>query len=253
LVEDPGCCPVGISSSGPCGSADNVLPIVLRSKTRSDSDCLVSTRHLSWGFQRSSLHRHQPATSTPAFLPRLPAAFPRFGPLLPRAGLVPPSRFLTALTAFSVVDSAGLLHPAADPGIHRVSGRLLRPCGFKKLACHDAGPFEAFPSPAAIRSLRIPTLSPFAIQGWSDLGVFFRWSSPLPSVSVSRPERPMLPWVCPCRTPFVFRFEYGLRDPEGPQAIRRRDPLLLRPGFREKSPKRKLRCQILHLLVPSRP
>jgi hypothetical protein len=154
LVEDPGCCPVGISSSGPCGSADNVLPIVLRSKTRSDSDCLVSTRHLSWGFQRSSLHRHQPATSTPAFLPRLPAAFPRFGPLLPRAGLVPPSRFLTALTAYSVVDSAGLLHPAADPGIHRVPAFSGSSCDSPVLSFHDASPFEAFSSPAAFRSLR---------------------------------------------------------------------------------------------------
>jgi len=51
---------------------------------------------------------------------RSPGRFSRFGLPLPRAGPVPSSRFLTALTGFSVVRAAGLLHPAADRGVHRV-------------------------------------------------------------------------------------------------------------------------------------
>jgi hypothetical protein len=42
-----------------------------------------------------------------------------------RAGPVPPSRFLTALMACSARSFAGLLHPAADPGVRRVSGFCL--------------------------------------------------------------------------------------------------------------------------------
>jgi len=44
-----------------------------------------------------------------------------FGLPLPRASPVPSSRFCTAWTVFSVADPAGLLHPAADPGVHRVA------------------------------------------------------------------------------------------------------------------------------------
>jgi hypothetical protein len=40
--------------------------------------------------------------------------------------LVPPSRFLTVLMGCSAESFAGLLHPAADPGVRRVSGFLLR-------------------------------------------------------------------------------------------------------------------------------
>lgn len=45
----------------------------------------------------------------------------RFGLLLPRTGHVPTSWFLTTLPDFSVVNPAGLLRPAADHGVHRVS------------------------------------------------------------------------------------------------------------------------------------
>jgi len=68
-----------------------------------------------------------------------------------------------------------LLHPAADLGVHRVAVlasstlRLKRQCTF-----HDASPFEAFPSPAAI-PLRIPTLLPLVIRGWPVFRVFLRW------------------------------------------------------------------------------
>jgi len=46
-----------------------------------------------------------------------------FGPGLPRPGLVPPLPFLPASTVCSTWHFAGLLHPAADPGVRHVSGR----------------------------------------------------------------------------------------------------------------------------------
>jgi len=61
--------PVKASSPGPRGSGVDALSPVWRPKTRSDSLGLVSTRSLSWGFQRLSLHRHEPATSTPTWFP----------------------------------------------------------------------------------------------------------------------------------------------------------------------------------------
>jgi hypothetical protein len=115
--------------------------------------------------------------------PRRPLPFPtsgrplvfHFGLPLPRTSPVPSSRFLTALPVFSVVDSAGLLHPAADHGIHRVAVFLLQPRGFRIPTFHDASPFEAFPSSVAGRSLRLscpPTVrSPRKVrfQGFSPL------------------------------------------------------------------------------------
>jgi hypothetical protein len=85
---------------------------------------------------------------------RLPGSGARFGLPLPRTGPVPSSRFLTALTAFSVMHAAGLLHPAADHGVHRV--RVPRSASRPHQdSLHDASPFEGFPSPAAFRSRRI--------------------------------------------------------------------------------------------------
>jgi hypothetical protein len=43
---------------------------------------------------------------------------------LPHPGLVPPSWFRTTSTGSSAETGAGLLHPAADPGVRRVSRRL---------------------------------------------------------------------------------------------------------------------------------
>jgi len=51
-----------------------------------------------------------------------------------RTGPVPPSRFLAVLMVCSAESLAGLLHPAADPGVRRVSGlHLPFPCGFFRL------------------------------------------------------------------------------------------------------------------------
>jgi hypothetical protein len=76
----------------------------------------------------------------------------RFGLPLPKTGHVPPTRFFTFLTVFSSVDRAGLLHPAANHGIHRVVCGL-RPRGPRQNFL-DAKPFEVFPSPVAFLSLK---------------------------------------------------------------------------------------------------
>lgn len=60
-----------------------------------------------------------PSTSGPVSTPTHLAMC--FGPTLPRVEHVPPSWVLTTLTAFSTESFAGLLHPAADHGVHRVA------------------------------------------------------------------------------------------------------------------------------------
>jgi hypothetical protein len=74
---------------------------------------------------------------------RLPGRFSRFGLPLPRAGPVPPSRFLTALTGFSIAHAAGLLHPAADPGVHRVRRPPDLSVSWTSSTVHD--PSKGFP------------------------------------------------------------------------------------------------------------
>lgn len=94
---------------------------------------------------------------------------------MPTANHVPPLRFLTALTACSTVRPAGLLHPAADPGVRRVSG-LARLCFQSRLPAFltDAIPFEAFPSSPVARCFHLAfplAVSPprgVRLQGFAD-------------------------------------------------------------------------------------
>jgi hypothetical protein len=110
---------------------------------------------LSWGFQRWPLHRHRSSASTPA-LPhwrgrplRLVHASAR---LCQRTGPVPPSRFLTALMVSSTELLAGLLRPAADPGVRRVSGPSwsLSRAPSSRPSPTARAPFEALSSTAAV-------------------------------------------------------------------------------------------------------
>jgi hypothetical protein len=149
------------------------------------------------GFSKTPLHRQKPTLSTPAKPPWSPTSASLRPAAATRSGHVPPSRSLTALTGFSIVDSAGLLHPAADPGVHRVTAPSPRARGPGSVTSHDAQPYEAFPSPAAA-SLEAPPFVPFTIQGWFDFKVLFRWPSPLRPRRVATPESPMLPWVFSC-------------------------------------------------------
>jgi len=88
---------------------------------------------LSWGCQRSPLHRHRCLCPLPvASLLRRAASrrVPRnravwrvvtFGPELPPSGLVPSLPFLPASTVYSTLHFPGLLHPGADRGVRQVS------------------------------------------------------------------------------------------------------------------------------------
>jgi len=115
--------PAGAFTSPPHGFEMTVRSSVWRLKTPSDSLGLVSTRLLSWGFQRSPLHRHEPAMSTPTLAPSPVSRFRVGVSACPcqKAGPVPSSWFFTTWTVCSIADPAGLLHPAADPGVHRVA------------------------------------------------------------------------------------------------------------------------------------
>jgi hypothetical protein len=80
-------------------------------------------------------------------------------------GPVPPSRFLTVLMACSARSLAGLLHPAADPGVRLVSGFSLHPCGFQPSpSSRTRAPFEAFPSLVAVRPILLGGSCPLALR-----------------------------------------------------------------------------------------
>jgi hypothetical protein len=115
------------------------LSVVRGARSASSCDVLVRVRSvvglLSWGCQRSA----PPSTSVPGVHSQwsrcsgeLPlCVIPRdsasrrgatFDPVLPIPGFVPPLPFLPTSTVCSTWHFAGLLHPAADPGVRHVSG-----------------------------------------------------------------------------------------------------------------------------------
>jgi hypothetical protein len=118
---DPGCCPRGRFIS---------RPLRVRSLRSPDGLAFEDAFGVSlpgfhqaplMGFSKTappSTHAHEVHSCVQPR--RLPGWVSRFGPPLPRADPVPSSRFLTALTVYSVVRAAGFLHPAADHGVHRV-------------------------------------------------------------------------------------------------------------------------------------
>jgi hypothetical protein len=88
--------------------------------------------------QRPPLRRH------PCWSP-LPRALTRFGPTPPSAALVPPSPFLPASTVSSTNRFAGLLRPASDPEVHRVSAHRRRMPATASALPHRRLPSRAFP------------------------------------------------------------------------------------------------------------
>jgi hypothetical protein len=118
----------------------------------------------------------------------------RFGDAVPTASLGPSSWFLTTSTGSSTSSSAGLLHPASDHGVHRVSAQPVcpRPC-----LLADAHALQSVPltSSGAVRRRRPvpPRHSPGA--SWCGLEAFFR----LPIRCVHRPlptrTHPWLSWA----------------------------------------------------------
>lgn len=100
--------------------------------------------------QRSPLRRHHlrcplPASAAASFLSRERSGAPRS---LRRRAPQPSAR--SALVVFHHLDGllhrrlAGLLHPAADPGVHRVSARRHLPMTVQRLLT-DAIPSRAYP------------------------------------------------------------------------------------------------------------
>lgn len=104
-----------------------------------------------------------PSTSSMESSPTRLAA--RFGQVLPRTSLGPSSRFLTTSTGSSSMDFAGLLHPAADPGIHRVSAALVTRLAARSiglpLRCHT---LQSLPLPSSLAPRRRGSFPPRRCQ-----------------------------------------------------------------------------------------
>jgi hypothetical protein len=139
-----------------------------------------------------------PLVSTPA----RDIAASRFGCTVPPVLHVPSSRFLPASTASSTKGSVGLLHPTADPGVHRV---LVRPPLGTTLSVSsrsgdlppDALALQSFPpsdppcrlSPGAVAFSRLPAASQSAPQGLARVG------QPWRTLTVAGQHRPWLSWA----------------------------------------------------------
>jgi hypothetical protein len=148
-------CPVrfGASSSrhGPSGFACTEVPATFRVSScprSADASHIrpVRDRTPALGFSN---------TAPPSFISRevSPAGVSAdLGPVLPHTVRVPPTWSLTTSTACSLGARAGLLHPATDPGVHRVSaprrGVCIRlPVCARSVSCllSDARPSALFP------------------------------------------------------------------------------------------------------------
>lgn len=114
---------------------------------------------------------------------------------LPSAVLVPPSPFLPASTVFSTNGIAGLLRPASDHGVHRVSAHRRRMPASSPRFLSDACPPEPFPSEKRTsrhRKVMPPCRSPATparLRGLDPLG------NPLRRILVAESRRPMLSWA----------------------------------------------------------
>jgi len=97
------------------------------------------------GFVNPPLHR-QSIAFTPVQAPRGLV----FGSKLPSFKRVPPLPFLPASTVYSTMDRAGLLHPAAGPGVRQVLGSLRRPEGRLSTPAPLARTLRSFPLPGSL-------------------------------------------------------------------------------------------------------
>jgi len=114
------------------------------SETHLTAARLVQSQAPSLGFsQRPPLHRRR------CWHP-LPRAEARIGLTPPGAMLVPPSPFLTASTVSSTSSFAGLLHPASDREVHRVSTPWRRMPAIASALSRRCQPSRAFPFREAV-------------------------------------------------------------------------------------------------------
>jgi len=93
---------------------------------------------LPQGSQRPPLRQHPTGVHSHGLAPASARA-------LPARELVPSSPFLPVSTASSTDGSVGLLHPTADPGVHRVSAYRRRMPATPPRVLTDARPPELFP------------------------------------------------------------------------------------------------------------
>jgi hypothetical protein len=100
----------------------------------------TSVQDSSLGVAKDPLRRTPHYLSTPASS-RSKRPFPGFGDHLPKCSLVPFLSFLPTSTVYSRRCFAGLLHPAADHGVHHVSDCFL--------TCAGQGTAQSGPSPLA--------------------------------------------------------------------------------------------------------
>jgi hypothetical protein len=120
--------------------------------------------------QRAPLRRHTPRA-------RSRGPKPASGRSLPGTVRVPSSRFLTALTACATRGLAGLLHPAADPGVHRVPDlrRACPRCLGSTSRCHA---LQSVPLPCS-RTRRhrqaVPPRRQAGLATHPDLEALIRW------------------------------------------------------------------------------
>jgi len=139
----------------PCGPLKNAL-LALRSCSEPSShpgfplpDSLgIRPANHRWRAACSPLHRRSGSESTPAnALANVASAS-----WMPSTLHVPLSWFRTTSAVSSSLPASGLLHPDANPGVHRVSGSLRRP--FQAASpfprCRFV-PFEDFPLPEPYR------------------------------------------------------------------------------------------------------
>jgi hypothetical protein len=163
---------------------------------------------------------------------RLPVRFSRFGLPLPGTGPVPPSRFLTALTGYSVAHAAGLLHPAADHGVHRVQ-RPSKPRGLgeqpprcltlRRVSLASSHPLSPGSCPLIVRHPRMARsrgLAPLVESVASSSCCHAKEPDPPLGLSsyISRPSHPSA-WVgVPKDLGFALgaRFARGARSPGTP-------------------------------------
>jgi hypothetical protein len=222
-----------------------------RSQTHLAAARLVAERLLQ-GSSKTASPSHQPAASTPA--PRSRAS------LRGAAAKRHPCSVLVVshhLDGFLRVRPAGLLHPAHDHEVHRVSAlAAARPgdVGVGSLLT-DAGPSRAFPSrtadPTSPRAVP-PRRSPAA--RWLDLEAFLRSRSPVRSggVAASRPSVALLgfpSWSLAHRRLLArTRAAEATRAP-GPKTVAGDLPAPLRPSRGRTA----VTAGALHLAIPCRP
>jgi len=141
-----------------------------------------------------SVERHTACPLLP--VPGLERPFPGVGDSLPKPSLVPFLPFLPTSTVSSRRCFAGLLHPAADHGVHYVSGLFL--------TCAGQGSAQSGPSPIASAFAASPARRPIlaAASDWPfpKEPVECYKSSPSESSSLHPKTSRPLPWT-PYPTP----------------------------------------------------